>query len=696
MEDLLKLLRLCCGDAASIPRSKYMLEKAFEAFVDKSEYHHYCGVCNSYIGLSVSKDSELKCQICSSTQTVRQSLELGQFFICMPLRDQLTVLLENEPITNICNDQSRGGITDVYDGKLYKYLKSVDDSFLSLSFNCDGVPVFKSSKFSIWPLLCSVNEVPPEERDKNVLLCALWFGSSKPLMTTFLKPFVEECKSLRQTGLQWQDPVDHSIKTVKVYALCAICDAVARPLLQNFKQFNGEYGCGHCLHPGVQVRKGKGTVRVYPCLKEMPDLRDHDTTVQIGEIAKNNENTILGIKGPSPIVDLPNFVLINGMVPDYMHCVLLGVCRQIASLWFDSKSYSKPWYIGLNTARVDGNLLAIKPPSSFSRIPRSIVERKFWKAHEWQNWLLYYSLPVLKGILPNKYLCHWALLVEGVSILLGSDIGQEDIDHAHQALELYVKSVQSLYGEDQMTYNVHSILHLTKSVENLGPLWAQSAFMFESYNGYLLKQVKSSNAVPQQICKRVAWSRALPRIAKVCSSNDVSPEMKSFYTEMTSSKHHVRNYAKYDRVTALGVPKIRPVSENDVNALHAFLDLPGTSVGRYYKIIVVNGEVIHSQTYTKTKKRNNSVVILKDGSIFKVSYFLCVSDDEHHLYAIGKFGNCTVQKLVRGCTVKISLTFMRTVHFPTGFERAVDSNDIVRPCIYINCEQCGPVVCEQI
>lgn len=44
--------------------------------------------------------------------------------------------------------------------------------------------------------------------------------------------------------------------------------------------------------------------------------------------------------------------------------------------------------------------------------------------------------------------------------------------HAREALELYVKSLQSLYGEDQMAYNVHSLLHLTKSVENLGPLWA--------------------------------------------------------------------------------------------------------------------------------------------------------------------------------------------------------------------------------
>lgn len=66
-----------------------------------------------------------------------------------------------------------------------------------------------------------------------------------------------------------------------------------------------------------------------------------------------------------------------------------------------------------------------------------------------------------------------------MSTLRGSDISQKDIDHAHEALELHVKSVLSLYGEDQMTYNVHSLLNLTKSVENLGPLWAQSVFMLE-------------------------------------------------------------------------------------------------------------------------------------------------------------------------------------------------------------------------
>lgn len=218
MQDLLKLLRLTCKDSVDIPSSKHMLEKEFQEFVNKSEYHHYCRACKSYIGLAKSNSSDLECQICTTNQTVTQNLESGEFFIYMPLRDQLIDILQNESIT-INSFQNRHGITDITDGNLYKKLKEVSDSFLSLSFGCDGVPVFQSSKFSIWPLLCSVNELPPEQRDKNVMLCGLWFGSSKPQMESFLKPFVEECKGLAETGIYWQDPVDLSFKTTVVYAL---------------------------------------------------------------------------------------------------------------------------------------------------------------------------------------------------------------------------------------------------------------------------------------------------------------------------------------------------------------------------------------------------------------------------------------------------------------------------------------------
>ncbi len=41
----------------------------------------------------------------------------------------------------------------------------------TLLWNCDGVPVLKSSGFSVWPIKVIVNELPPEIRHKHVLFC---------------------------------------------------------------------------------------------------------------------------------------------------------------------------------------------------------------------------------------------------------------------------------------------------------------------------------------------------------------------------------------------------------------------------------------------------------------------------------------------------------------------------------------------
>ena len=43
----------------------------------------------------------------------------------------------------------------------------------------DGIPVFKSSKFSVWPLYLVINELPLNKClcSSNVILAGLWFGS---------------------------------------------------------------------------------------------------------------------------------------------------------------------------------------------------------------------------------------------------------------------------------------------------------------------------------------------------------------------------------------------------------------------------------------------------------------------------------------------------------------------------------------
>ena len=70
----------------------------------------------------------------------------------------------------------------------------------------------------------------------------------------------------------------------------------------------------------------------------------------------------------------------NGISIDAMHCVFLGVVKQLVGLWFQSKHSGQRWYCGNSVEKVDERLLEIKPPSVITRVPRSIEHHvKFWK-----------------------------------------------------------------------------------------------------------------------------------------------------------------------------------------------------------------------------------------------------------------------------------------------------------------------------
>nr|XP_042901636.1 uncharacterized protein LOC122270008 [Parasteatoda tepidariorum] len=53
-----------------------------------------------------------------------------------------------------------------------------------------------------------------------------------------------------------------------------------------------------------------------------------------------------------------------------------------------------------------GNINGVKgsSPLILAEVPRSITERKYWKANEWKTRLLFYALPCLRRILPGKYM----------------------------------------------------------------------------------------------------------------------------------------------------------------------------------------------------------------------------------------------------------------------------------------------------
>lgn len=168
-------------------------------------------------------------------------------------------------------------------------------------------------------------------------------GKGKPKVETIICNSVTEIRKQSNTGFQWR--LNNSIFTSTVDVIGCCVDSVARAMVQNLEQFNGLFGCLWCLHSGTQVRKDDGTVRVYE-YRETQTRRTHVQTLDHAKKAYELGYTFFGVKGATILSEFPHFDVINCVNFDSMHCIDLGVMRQLANLWFESCNFQSSWYIG--------------------------------------------------------------------------------------------------------------------------------------------------------------------------------------------------------------------------------------------------------------------------------------------------------------------------------------------------------------
>jgi len=72
-------------------------------------------------------------------------------------------------------------------------------------------------------------------------------------------------------------------------------------------------------------------------------LRSHSETIQHATSAHLSNESVMGVKGPSPLLGLQDLNIVDGFVVYYMHCVHIGVTRFITAVWLDSVNHSNEW-----------------------------------------------------------------------------------------------------------------------------------------------------------------------------------------------------------------------------------------------------------------------------------------------------------------------------------------------------------------
>lgn len=346
-------------------------------------------------------------------------------------------------------------------------------------------------------------------------------------MALFQGAFVNAMNDLSEKGFMLEH--EGAQRNFKAFCICCAVDSVARAPMQGTKQFNSYQGCNWCLQVGKRVAKSMK----YLVQLEEPMERTEEQMILDMEAAVTTNEPVNGVATASPLVNLQQFHIVWGFVPDYMHCVLLGVARQFLEIWLSDPSCKS---LTKREALISGRLVGISPPREVKRMPRPAKERKWWKAKEWENWLLYYSVPVLEGILDRSKIEHWACLVEALHIMLGRTLTVAGIARAEELLLDFHVRAQLLYNKRCMTYNMHQLTHLLKSVRQWGPLWAHSAFPFEAGNGGLKDAVKAANGIPHQICRVIQMEGVTeelleladqPKVVQFCASLDTRSTQKT-------------------------------------------------------------------------------------------------------------------------------------------------------------------------
>ncbi len=217
---------------------------------------------------------------------------------------------------------------------------------------------------------------------ENIILCGVWLGPVKPFMDALLGPIVSNLNRLSTEGLVINTLIGKHISRLKL--VMGVFDLPAKAAVLNMKQFNGLHGCSVCVHPSKRLANNARVYLPNPSYKE----RTHAQIVKDGESAESTSTSVQGVKGVSPLSS--GLDLVASIPIDYMHAVLEGVTKHLTSHWFDSKFHSQPVYIGRHRKQVDAEFLKQRPPSEFSRSPRSIIKHfKYWKASEIRNWLCF-------------------------------------------------------------------------------------------------------------------------------------------------------------------------------------------------------------------------------------------------------------------------------------------------------------------
>lgn len=313
---------------------------------------------------------------------------------------------------------------------------------VTLDIHIDGVPLTKSSKVQLWPILCIVRET------QEIITLRIFEGKSKPTRQQLFGNVIEQLLDILKNGIMMEN------LTIPVVLGNFLCDSPARALILNITYHSGTFPCHLChvkMTKEIFRRTGgiKETRRNNFSCETVSARTDTEFRCKTQYSIHSNEtyhHSVETIEIEALPIDIP-----HSFPVDYMHSVLLGVVKHLLTVWTKT--------INNFAQKLNEELLKIRGfiPSEFVRKCRDVTES--WKATEYRLFLLYVGPIILKSLLSEPHYNHFLKLSVGVRILCSKNLMSELLDFADETLIAFVNEFQDLYDEP-ITYNLHMTTHL--------------------------------------------------------------------------------------------------------------------------------------------------------------------------------------------------------------------------------------------
>lgn len=600
-----------------VPDTRYLLDKLFKS-VAGTHYHFVCSNCLDYIGeFDNNVTTEVQCKN-ASCLTVNQISNLNEssFFVIFDLPPQIEILLCKDKIFEELKnpfdllDNQPGPMKDVYNGTAYQnfitsLLPRTNTRHVTCCFGVDGAALYTSSKCQIWPIFVSILELPPRIRDNNLLLAGLWFSKEHAKLDVFLIPFAKHFQELSQRGFQINVRGENIF--FKAHLLCCCADAPARAGVQGIHQHGGGYCCHWCLHPSAD--------RKFVNLDYTPEARSQEEIIADGSAAmlidSGPDRSVNGVTGLSPMLTVKSFNIVDGMILEYFHATAHGVAKSFLGAWLGDDGTGKDYYIGtpLILEKLDGFMDSIRLPKEARRSTRKITEMSHWKGREFENFILYTSIPLLRSTLRPRYLQHWMLFVQAMHFILQEEVYESYFQKAEKLMQDFAVGMEDLYPDRLLTYNFHIVTkHLIENCRRWGPAWGINGYSYEGGNKILKGHIHANLGVASQVCRALSHSKSIDILKTHCAT--------AFSTRFQSDieKKHIERIIIISEDNYLGsTKKFKPTREESFLCQQRGLD---------EQAFVEVSKLIHrNRVFTVSslsKEFDNSVAFLTSGEFYFV------------------------------------------------------------------------------